>query len=166
MGKDYTATFTVDRTPAEAFAAINNPRAWWGERIEGGTEKLGDVFTYEVPGVHYCRMELTEVVPDRKVVWHVSDSSLEFVTERDEWDDTDVVFEVAPADGGAEVRMTHVGLDPEQECYLVCSDAWGGFITGSLRRYIETGEGEPIRVDDVIDIVEARERHARFRASV
>jgi hypothetical protein len=27
--QDFTAAFTVDQTPEEAFAAINNVRGWW-----------------------------------------------------------------------------------------------------------------------------------------
>jgi hypothetical protein len=30
----------VDQTPEEVFNAINNPRGWWSEEIEGNTNKL------------------------------------------------------------------------------------------------------------------------------
>ena len=43
---DFTTTILVDQTPEVAFNAINNPRGWWSEEIEGGTEKLNDMFDY------------------------------------------------------------------------------------------------------------------------
>src|ERR1700694_6063761 len=37
----YTATFTVDRRPDEAFNAINNVRDWWEDTIAGPTHEVG-----------------------------------------------------------------------------------------------------------------------------
>jgi hypothetical protein len=39
--KDFTATISVDRTPEEAFNAINHVGGWWSENIEGSADKLG-----------------------------------------------------------------------------------------------------------------------------
>ncbi|MEV6325405.1 SRPBCC domain-containing protein [Nocardia sp. NPDC051787] len=140
---DFTATITVDATQEEAFAAINNVRGWWSETIEGSTGTVGDSYCFEVPGVHRCTMSTTESIPGKRLVWHVTDSYLSFVADTAEWEDTDVVFDLTERDGRTEIRFTHVGLHPSGECYEVCSNAWGAYITTSLHNLITTGKGDP-----------------------
>jgi len=55
--KNHTTTFTVDQSPDEAFAAINNVRAWWSENIAGSTDKPGEEFTYHYQDVHYSPLK-------------------------------------------------------------------------------------------------------------
>ena len=78
----YTTSFTVDRTPAEVFAAVTNVRGWWSEEIEGGTAAAGDEFDYHMRDLHHCRIRVTEVVPDRKVTWLVLDNHFAFTTDK------------------------------------------------------------------------------------
>lgn len=140
---NFTVTFTVDNTSEEVFTAINNPRGWWSEDIEGVTDELGAEFKYHNQDIHRCTFKITEFVPNQKVVWHVLDNYFNFIQDEQEWVDTDVVFEIAPQDGKTEVRFTHVGLVPTYECYDICDEAWTSFITGSLRDLIVTGKGQP-----------------------
>ncbi|NUS45130.1 MAG: SRPBCC domain-containing protein [Mycobacteriaceae bacterium] len=142
---DFTATITVDATAAEAFDAVNDVRGWWSETIEGTSGAVGDSYRFEVPDVHRCTMTTTESIPGVRLVWHVSDSYLSFIADTTEWDDTDVVFDIAEHDGKTEIRFTHVGLRPADECYAVCSNAWGAYVTESLRSLITTGQGDPFR---------------------
>jgi hypothetical protein len=141
--QNFTATITVDQTPEEAFAAINNVRGWWSEEIEGATDKLGDEFTYRYKDVHSCRMKITEVVPGKKVVWLVLDNYFNFTEDKTEWKGTRVIFEVSKKGDKTEIRFTHQGLVPEYECFDVCSNAWGCYINGSLWSLITTGKGQP-----------------------
>ena len=60
--QDFTTTFSVDQTPEEAFDAINNPREWWSEEIEGNTNKLGTEFTYHYKDAHRSRIKITEFI--------------------------------------------------------------------------------------------------------
>ncbi|WP_219516676.1 hypothetical protein [Nonomuraea ceibae] len=69
-----TITLELPRPPAEVFAAVLDVRGWWSRNVTGATAAEGDEFGYEVPGVHRCRIRLTEVVPGRRVVWRVLDS--------------------------------------------------------------------------------------------
>ncbi len=41
-----TITFTVDRTPEDAFDAITNVRGWWSGEIDGDTDALDAEFSY------------------------------------------------------------------------------------------------------------------------
>jgi hypothetical protein len=134
--QNYTTSFTVDRAPEEVFAAINNVRGWWTGDIEGGTDKLGDEFTYRYEDLHYSKQKVTELVPGEKVVWQVVEAEIKFVTDRSEWKGTEVTFDIAGKGDKTEVRFTHVGLVPQIECFDSCSDAWGYYINGSLRNFI------------------------------
>jgi predicted phosphohydrolase len=140
---NFTTTFTVDQTPAEAFAAITNVRGWWSEDIEGSTDKLDDEFTYRHEDVHRCKLRLTEVIPDQKVAWLVLDNYFNFTQDTTEWTGTEIIFEVSAKGNQTEVRFTHLGLVPEYECFDICSNAWGSYINGSLRSLITTGKGQP-----------------------
>ncbi|MGB7104665.1 MAG: SRPBCC domain-containing protein [Acidimicrobiales bacterium] len=135
--------FTVEQSPAEAFAAITNVRGWWSGNIEGDTSELGDEFTYRYEDLHYSKQTITDLVPSEKVVWHIDDSFLNFVEDKTEWNDTDIIFEVSKKGDETEVRFTHQGLIPSYECFSECSNAWGFYINGSLRDLITTGKGDP-----------------------
>ena len=140
--QSYTTTFTVDRTPAEVFAAVNDVRGWWGKDVEGRTDEVGADFVFEVKDVHYSKIRVTELVPGEQVVWRVVDAHLAFVEDTKEWEDTEIRFEISERGDATELRFTHVGLLPEVECYDACSNAWA-FYVGSLRNLITTGEGQP-----------------------
>jgi hypothetical protein len=141
--QDLTYTFTVDQSPEEAFAAINNVRGWWSGEIEGETDKLGAVFTYRYKDIHMSKHKLTEFIPGKKVEWLVLDSFLSFVKDKIEWNGTRVEFEISTKGKQTEVRFTHVGLVPQHECFGACSNAWGSYVNGSLRNLIATGKGSP-----------------------
>ena len=141
--RNFTTTISVDQTPEEAFNAINNVRGWWSGEIEGETDQPDAEFTYRYQDLHRSKQKITEFVPGKKVVWHVSDSQLSFVKDKSEWNDTDIVFEISEKNGKTEVRFTHVGLVPQYECFGSCSNAWGTLVNGSLRQLIATGKRQP-----------------------
>lgn len=75
----FTATFSVDQTPEQVFDSINQVRGWRSGEVDGDTDKLGAEFTYRYKDVHRTTQKITELIPGKKVVWHVTDSNLSFV---------------------------------------------------------------------------------------
>jgi uncharacterized protein YndB with AHSA1/START domain len=142
-GKDYTTSFTVDQSPERVFNAVTNVRGWWSGQIDGPTDKLGGEFTYRYEDVHRSTQRITELVPGKKVVWHVRDAQINFVKDKAEWNGTDIVFEISKKGDKTELRFIHVGLHPTIECYGKCAGAWGFYINDSLRSLITTGKGDP-----------------------
>ena len=141
--ESYATSFTVDRNPYEAYLAINDVRGWWEETVAGRTHEVGDQFTHWVPGVHYARIRVTELLPGKRVVWEVLDNWMSFIDDQSEWKGTQIRFDLRANDGGTELTFTHVGLTPRDQCFDVCRDAWGVYVTDSLRSLITTGVGKP-----------------------
>ena len=145
---DFTISFLVDQTPEEVFNAVNNVRGWWSQAVEGSTEKLNDEFIYRYPEFHYSKQKLIEVIPNKKVVWLVTDSNLTFIKKKDEWTNTKISFDIAKKGNKTEFRFTHHGLVPKVECFEACSGGWNQYVRDSLFKLITAGQGEPDKMQE------------------
>ena len=130
--------------PRRSFRAITDVRGWWSGEIDGTTDAAGRGVHVPVPGRPLLPAEDHRAGPgeDRGLACR-GRAILNFVEDPDEWTGTDIRFDISPRDGGTEVRFTHVGLDPDVQCFDGCSSAWTFYINGSLRDLITTGTGEP-----------------------
>ncbi|GGG59266.1 SRPBCC family protein [Paenibacillus radicis (ex Gao et al. 2016)] len=149
MDQNLRLSFTVDQSPEEVFAAILNVRGWWAEEVEGRTDTLGQ-FKYHYQDIHRSTINITELVPNEKVVWHIVDNYFNFVEDKSEWTGTDIVFDITKKEDKTEVRFTHVGLVPAYECYAICTDSWGIYISGSLHDLITKGKGQPNQSEQIV----------------
>jgi hypothetical protein len=110
--QDFTTTFFVNQTPTQVYNAVNNVRGWWQGDIEGSSNKLDDEFSYRMKDFHFSKQKLIELVPDKKVVWLVTDSRLNFLKEKSEWTGTKIIFEISEINNKTQLRFTHRGLVP------------------------------------------------------
>jgi len=141
--QDYTASIAVNATPQEVFKKINSVTKWWTEDLNGSSQQLNDEFTVRFGDVHVSKQKLVEVIPDKKVVWLVTGSKLNFIEDESEWTGTKISFELSNDGGKTQIHFTHIGLVPEVECYRDCTRGWDHYIKGSLLKLLTEGKGSP-----------------------
>ncbi len=141
---DFTTTIVLEQSPEICFDAICNVRAWWAEVLDGNTKDLNDEFTFTHKDIHYSVQKIVETIPNKRIVWLITDARLTFTKDTTEWIGTKVIFEIIANDRQTIIRFTHEGLSPQLECYNGCSNAWSFYINDSLYHLITTGKGKPI----------------------
>lgn len=141
---NFTTTFFVDQSPEEVFNAINNVSEWWQGEIKGSSKKINDEFEYRMPGIHFSKQKVIEIIPNEKLAWLVTDSNLGSFQDKQEWNGTKIIFDIKEINGKTQLRFTHIGLVPQFQCYDDCSGAWEMLVQQSLFSLITTGIGQEV----------------------
>jgi hypothetical protein len=137
-----TATIEVINSPEEIFKCITRDVAkWWGgQDLSGKSTNLNDEFIVNHPGAHYSKQRLIEVIPNKKLVWLVTESELTWLKNPEEWTNTKMIFEISAKPYSYQLHFTHEGLVPEKECYDKCSQGWNMVIKDWLYTFIMYGK--------------------------
>jgi hypothetical protein len=142
VNKNHKLTIEVGKSPHEVFNCITRDVAkWWGGKdLEGSSVKLHDEFIVHHPNTHYSKQKLVELIPDKSVVWLVTESRLHWLKkDPHEWTGTKMIFEITGKDDTSVLHFTHEGLSPEKECYAMCSQGWDRVIKDWLFKFITQG---------------------------
>ena len=141
--KNFTATIEVSKSPQSVFKSITNDVAkWWGGKdLKGNSTKLNDEFIIHHEGTHYSKQKLVEVIPDKKIVWHVTEGTLHWLqNDKHEWTNTKMISEITTKGDKTVLHFTHEGLVPEKECYAKCEQGWSMVIKDWLFHFITDGK--------------------------
>jgi hypothetical protein len=141
---NFQATIELERSSREVFKAITVDVAkWWGFKdLKGSSTKLDDEFIIHHPGAHYSKQKVVEIIPDKKVVWLITESEMSWLEkDKHEWTNTKLIFEIAVEGDKTLLHFTHEGLVPEKECYERCAhEGWEVVIKDYLFNFINTGK--------------------------
>jgi hypothetical protein len=140
--ENYHCSFTAVCTPQQTYEGIARVSDWWTNTLEGKSHDLNDVFTVRF-GPTFVTFKITAAELGKKSAWLVTDGHLDWLKDKAEWKDTEIVWEISEEDGMAKVDMTHVGLVPGIECYEGCIKGWDFFVKESLYKLISEGKGLP-----------------------
>lgn len=144
--QNFTTTLLTDQTPQQVFDIVKDVRKWWtgyySEEIKGSSDILNEEFTFRAGGgAHYTKQKLVELVPDKKLVWLVTECELSFIENKEEWTGTKIIFSISKNKNKTQVTFTHEGLVPDGECYDSCAPAWAQYLQNRLLPLISTGKG-------------------------
>jgi len=140
-GKSYTTTIEVAQPPHDVFKRITTDIAkWWGgQDLEGDSTKLNDEFVIDHPGTHYSRQKLVELIPDKKITWLITESTMSWLKDPTEWANTKLIFDITSKEDTTVLHFTHEGLTPDKQCYARCSEGWDTVIKDYLFNLITNG---------------------------
>ena len=154
----YTTTIEVAQSPKEVFNAIKNVPKWWSKDFKGKSTDVNDEFIIDHPNMHYSKQKLVEVVPDKRIVWEVTDSNLNWLKkDKQEWTNTKMIFDIHKNGSKTILDFTHEGLIPEQECYAMCEKGWNIVIKDWLQHLITTGT----EAKDILNAAKIRDQSFR-----
>jgi len=140
--KDFTCSITANVTAEEATEAISQVWVWWAKDFTGRAEKLDDEFTVRF-GETFVTFNITELVPNTRVVWTATDCYLPWLNDKTEWTGTKLIFGISTENDQTTINFRHQGLVPDVECYDMCVKGWTQYIPGSLLKLLRDGVGQP-----------------------
>ena len=125
---------TTPETVYEALTTVDGLAGWWTDDTSG-TGEVGGVLEFRFPPVGGFDMEVVEARPGEHVTWRVVDGPEEWVGTTIDWDlrqDGDYTI----------ILFAHQGWKEPVEFMYHCSTKWGSYLL-SLKKYVETGQGDP-----------------------
>src|SRR5215204_2988286 len=127
---DYQHTLNVATGPQQVFEAVTQRiQEWCSTDYTGAALKVGDRFTVRF-GPTFKTMEITAIIPGRKVEWMCVDQYIETppgiapLKNKTEWIGTRITWDIKGDTAPATLTQTHEGLTEEVECWAICEQGW------------------------------------------
>jgi hypothetical protein len=140
--QDFSYSLTVHASAKEVMEKISQVNLWWAKNFKGKASKLNDEFSVYF-GDTYVNFRISEVIPDKKIKWLVTDCNLHWIKDKKEWKNTEVIWTLSEAGEKTTIDFVHKGVTLESECYESCKPGWTHHLKDSLLKLIDEGKGLP-----------------------
>jgi len=74
--ENYHKSIIVNISAEQAMKKISQVNLWWKKDFKGSAEKLNDTFTVPFGEPSFVDFIVSELIPDKKIVWKVTDCYL------------------------------------------------------------------------------------------
>ncbi|MBS1688483.1 MAG: SRPBCC domain-containing protein [Bacteroidetes bacterium] len=138
---DFYCSISAKISAGEAMKKISNVPGWWGVTFAGNAEKQNDKFVIKMGGDSFFDFTVAELIPRKRIVWQITDCNMPWYSDKKEWANTKLIFDLKENQGETELSFKHEGLTPDVECYKDCAPGWTHWIKTSLFSYFTKGEG-------------------------
>jgi len=120
--------------PSEAvFTAVTSPEglnSWWTQRA-AGQPKVGANYQFYFGPEYDWRAKVIRYQPQQLIYFEMGRSD-------EDWEGTQLRFQVIPKDGNTLTRFEHVGWTSNNDHFRRTSYCWAIYLKG-LKRYLEEG---------------------------
>ncbi|TYP76152.1 SRPBCC family protein [Aquimarina intermedia] len=141
----YTCSVPLRSHRKKVFKSLTkNIEDWWGT-CDTNPDEEGKVFKVSFGTDSFWSFKVVELIPFEQITWQCVDSQQDHHVEGmdEEWMGTMLYWTIGNNGNKVHLTLEHEGLTPDGVCYDICSRGWDFYIMDSLKRYLETGQGEP-----------------------
>lgn len=124
----------------KAVASLEGISCWW--TITTGDPLLNGELTFTFGDISVIA-KVTQIQENKNTEWTIQG-------DEGEWLNTRICFEFAEKDDQVLVNFQHTDWKDTTEMFAHCSTKWAVFLI-SMKKYLETGQGQPFPVDEPIN---------------
>jgi hypothetical protein len=139
--QNFKSSMSAKNSASDIIKKISNVPGWWGVSFNGNAEKQNDKFTIKMGADSFFNITVEELIPNKRIVWLVTDCNMPWYSDKKEWANNRLIFDLNENNGVTDLDFTHEGLTPGVECYNDCAPGWTHWIKTSLFSYVTKGEG-------------------------
>ncbi|WP_303318817.1 hypothetical protein Q4Q34_05020 [Flavivirga abyssicola] len=131
--KNYKKQLEVNASSKQVFSALNEGlHLWWG-KISNSDFKTGGQFTIQFENDYWWTFKIMEHTPNLELVWKCIDGEPDF---NKEWIGHVLHWKITEPAEKSLINFHQIGLNPNIDCYSICSKTWDMFISERLKKHL------------------------------